>query len=319
MDAFTDKRSESVFSLGEIALIELIKRWLGDISPCTPFGIGDDCAVLEPSNKPQLVTTDPVIFGTHVDANVSGRAAGKKLLNRNLSDIAAMGGCPRAAVLSLALPAETSITWLRDFYRGIASTARQHGVKIVGGDITDAHACFFGAFLTLHGEAASERVVTRQGARAGDLIYVTGRLGGSRIRHHYSFTPRLAEGAWLAAQPAVRAMIDLSDGLAKDILSITPVGVKPALFGERIPISNNARRWAKGTGLSPLHHALSDGEDFELLFVVDYRADQSALQRNWKKNFQKLPLTCIGHFSSPPHLPAGTIRLEKFHGYEHLR
>ena len=172
----------------------------------------------------------------------SRRAAGAKLLKRNLSDIAAMGGRPGSAVLSLALAPATSVRWLREFYLGLAACARSHGVKIVGGDITQAPAGFFGAFLTLHGEATGPRVLTRTGARAGDTIFVTGRLGGSRLGHHYKFTPRLREGAWLAAQPEVMAMMDISDGIAKDIWALTPAGLIASINPADIPVSAAASR-----------------------------------------------------------------------------
>ena len=229
MKIFTPLRAESVVSLGEERLIVEIKRWLGAASPRAPFGIGDDCAVVPSTGRPMLITTDPVIYGQHFDDAVPARAVGAKLLKRNLSDIAAMGGRPVAAVLSLALAADTNVAWLRDFYLGLAAAARAYRVNIVGGDITQGPAGFFGAFLTLHGEAVGARVVTRGGAMPGDRIYVTGKLGGSLRGHHYKFTPRLAEGAWLAKRPEVCAMMDVSDGLAKDLDALTPDGLAPAV------------------------------------------------------------------------------------------
>jgi len=120
MSPFTSSRARSAGAHGERRLIAEIRRWLGDASPASPFGIGDDCAVIPPTRRHQLVTTDPVIFGRHFDARVSARAVGAKLLKRNLSDIAAMGGRPVAAVVSLALAPETSVAWLRGFYLGLA-------------------------------------------------------------------------------------------------------------------------------------------------------------------------------------------------------
>ncbi|MEJ1971547.1 MAG: thiamine-phosphate kinase [Lacunisphaera sp.] len=175
------------------------------------------------------------------------RAVGAKLLKRNLSDIAAMGGRPVAAVISLALAPETSVAWLRQFYLGLATTARRFGVKIVGGDVTQGPAKFFGAFLTLHGESTG-RLITRQGARLGDAIFVTGRLGGSLAGHHYRFTPRLAEGQWLARQKNVAAMMDVSDGIAKDIQALTPNGLVAAVSSASLPISTAARALARRSG-----------------------------------------------------------------------
>jgi thiamine-monophosphate kinase len=292
---FTSVPSQRVTALGERRLIARIRRWLGDVCPPAPFGIGDDCAVLPRSKRDLLVTTDPVIAGRHFDATVPARAVGAKLLKRNLSDIAAMGGSPRTAVVSLALAPATSIAWLRAFHHGLADCARAHGVKVVGGDVTQAPEGFFGAFLTLHGEASAKRVITRQGARAGDELYVTGSLGGSRLGHHFAFEPRLREGAWLAGRPEVRAMMDLSDGLAKDLHELVPHPLAAELAIEDIPIAAAARRLARRTGGSPVEHALGDGEDYELLVAVDGRRPTTDLLRRWRRRFPDVPLTRIGH------------------------
>lgn len=321
MKLFTAQRRHSVLALGEQRLIVAIRGWLGDASPRAPFGIGDDCAVVPSSGRPMLITTDPVIHGQHFDDTVPARAVGAKLLKRNLSDIAAMGGRPVAAVLSLALAPETDARWLRDFYRGLAAAARTFRVRIVGGDITQGPRGFFGAFLTLHGEAAGPRAVTRSGARAGDALYVTGSLGGSLLGHHYKFTPRLTEGAWLAQRTEVRAMMDLSDGLAKDLGSLTPRGLAPALCGPAVPISRAAQRRAAQTGAAPLAHALSDGEDYELLIVVARDADRAAFERAWRTRFPSVPLSHIGGFvrAADRAALAGAVNLRDYNGYEHLR
>jgi thiamine-monophosphate kinase len=316
MNPFTRQPSRSVGARGEQRLLGDIRRWLGAASPAAPFGIGDDCAVIPPARRHQLVTTDPVIHGRHFDDTVPAPAVGAKLLKRNLSDIAAMGGRPVAAVVSLALAPETSTAWLRGFYRGLAAAARRHGVKIVGGDITQAPRGFFGAFLTLHGESAGPRVVTRRGARAGDHLFVTGPLGGSRAGHHYRFTPRLAEGAWLAAQPEVVAMMDVSDGVAKDVQSLTPRGLVASVDPALIPVSAAARTAARRSGRPAWVHALTDGEDYELLVVVAARTDPDAFARRWSRRF-RTPLHRLGRFArqaAPGHVNWRTV-----HGYEHLR
>ena len=309
MHPFTRKRARSVAAWGEEKLITEIRRWLGAASPRAPFGIGDDCAVLPSSRRRQLITVDPVIYGRHFDDRVSPRAVGEKLLKRNLSDIAAMGGRPVAAVLALTLDATTDRQWLEQFYRGLARCARTYGVAIVGGDVAQANGVV-AASLTLLGEATGKRVVTRTGARIGDWIYVTGVLGGSLATgHHFKFTPRLQEGAWLARRPEVRAMMDVSDGLAKDLHALTPIGAAPALQPEALP-----RRQS-----FDVRRALADGEDYELVFALARRADRAAFARRWARAFSRTRLTCIGQFVRAGELPADALNLADYHGYEHLR
>ncbi len=318
MHPFTRRPADSVSALGETRLIARIRHWLGDVSPPPPFGIGDDCAVLPPNARRQLITTDPVVYRRHFDDTVPPRRVGEMLLKRNLSDLAAMGARPTAAVVALALDPRVRTRWLEQFYRGLAAAARRFRVPVVGGDVAQGDG-FLGAFLTLFGEAAGPRVIARAGARPGDWIYVTGVLGGSRLGHHWRFTPRLAEGAWLARRREVRAMMDVSDGLAKDLHDLTPPGARPALTAAAIPVSADARAWARRTGRPPLHHALCDGEDYELVFAVTGRADRAALERAWRRAFPRLRLTCIGRFAAEGNLPPGSLTLEKFHGYEHLQ
>jgi thiamine-monophosphate kinase len=312
---FTATTAGSVTALGELRLIAAIRRWLGSATPPSPFGIGDDCAVLPPSRHPQLVTVDPVVYGEHFDDTIPPRAVAAKLLKRNLSDIAAMGGTPRAAVVALALDPKVSTRWLEQFYRGIAASARRYGVPIAGGDITRQQGGL-SATLTLIGEARGPRVLTRNGAKIGDWIYVTGTLGGSILGHHHRFTPRLDEGAWLARRSEARSLMDLSDGLAKDLHALTPENTAPSLSSSAIPISAAARTLAKRDGRTALAHALSDGEDFELLFTIGARADRVKFEAAWRKKFSTR-LTCIGRFTRT--LEASALNLGDFHGYEHLR
>ncbi|HSY53378.1 MAG TPA: thiamine-phosphate kinase [Opitutaceae bacterium] len=318
MSPFAKNKSGSVASLGERALLEKIRRWLGEVSPPTPFGIGDDCAVLPAAKGRQLITTDPVIYGRHFDDAVPPAAVGAKLLKRNLSDLAAMGASPTVAVLALTLDPRVSLRWLEQFYHGLATAARRWHVRIVGGDLTQAEN-FVGAYLTLLGEATGPRVVTRTGARVGDAIYVTGELGGSRLGQHWRFTPRLAEGAWLARQSAVRSMMDVSDGLAKDLRSLTPPGTEPMIDAATVPGSAAARRLAAQTKKSPLHHALSDGEDYELVFTLAKAADYTAFEKTWHRAFPRTRLTRIGQFMRAGKRPAHALNLDDYHGYEHLK
>lgn len=317
MTPFSHRKSDTVVSLGEERLITLIRRWLGDVSPPAPLGIGDDCAILPASKRAQAITVDPVIYGRHFDDSIPARSVGAKLLKRNLSDLAAMGAKPRAAVVALTLDPRTRTDWLENFYRGLAACAHTYGVTIVGGDIAQADHVL-AASLTLVGEATGPRMLTRAGARIGDWIYVTGALGGSLLGKHHRFVPRLAEGAWLAARPEVRAMLDVSDGLAKDLHALTPRNAQPALIAAQIPISAAARKLALNSKRPALDHALGDGEDFELVFALRKSTDRARFERRWQRRFHR-PLHCVGYFTPEGKLPADAIDLNVHHGYEHLR
>ena len=308
MHPFTHRRAETVAALGETGLIAGIRRWLGAASPRAPYGIGDDCAVLPTARGKQLITVDSVIFGVHFDEAVTPRAAGAKLLKRNLSDIAAMGGTPRAAVVALALDPRVKTKWLEEFYRGLAAVSREYRTPIVGGDVARLDGAAM-ASLTLVGEAPA-RVITRSGARAGDWIFVTGRLGGSLASgHHWKFTPRLVEGAWLAGRPEVRAMMDVSDGLGKDLIALTPPGAEAALDAAALPCRPG----------SDLAAALGDGEDYELLVAVAGHTKPAAFLKTWRRAFSRTRLSCIGRFVKLSRRPEGTLDLNSYRGYEHLR
>lgn len=309
MSPFSRNHAETVAALGEEKLLTAIQRWLGPVSPRRPFGIGDDCAVLAGTPRRQLLTVDPVVYGRHFDDTVPARAVGAKLLKRNLSDLAAMGGRPTAAVLALSLDARTSLRWLEEFYRGLAATARKHRVAIVGGDVVQAESGL-AATLTLLGEATGPRILTRRGARIGDHICVTGTLGGSlQSGHHYRFTPRLAEGAWLARRREVRAMMDVSDGLAKDLHALTPPAARPSIPAAAVP----RRRGC------PIEAALTDGEDYELLFVLGRETDPKIFARKWRQAFPRTPLTCLGRFVPATRADPDALDFQRYHGYEHLR
>lgn len=283
------KRGRSSEHLDETRLIERIRRWLGDASPAAPEGIGDDCAVVRAS-KSQLITVDPVVAGIHYSDKTPAAAIAAKLLKRNLSDIAAMGGTPRHAVISIALPPRHSLKWLQNFFRGLARCARRYHVQIVGGDCTATSGPFV-ASLTLLGDAP-RRPLTRTTARAGDRLYVTGTLGGSLLGRHLRFEPRLSEGQWLAAQPHVHAAVDLSDGLGKDLGAILSPGSMAVVDTNALPASTAAKKLARTTARDLLDCVLNDGEDYELLFASS-TGHHEHLTSQWRKRFAT-PLTCIG-------------------------
>jgi thiamine-monophosphate kinase len=148
------------------------------------------------------------------------------------------------------------------------------------------------------------------GGQVGDWIYVTGRLGNSLQKgHHFRFAPRLQEGAWLARRPEVRAMMDVSDGLAKDLHALTPRGAVPAIDADALPRRPGA----------DVRAALTDGEDYELLFAVAARTDRTAFGQAWTRRFPRTRLTCIGNFCRPTAVPPTAVKLAGYHGYEHLR
>jgi thiamine-monophosphate kinase len=322
MSPFTANAAQSLAALGERRLIVRIREWLGPASAPAPRGIGDDCAVLPAAptlrfpapaasistgGSPalfRLATTDSVLFGRHFDASVSPRAAGAKLIKRNLSDIAAMGGIPTDALLSLVCGRDLAVSWLEEFFRGIADTCLHYNVELAGGDCAEATPGFFCATLALTGFA--EKPLLRTGARPGDTLLVTGTLGGSLSGKHFEFSPRLAEGRWLAARPEIRAGMDITDGLAKDIPSLLPCACDALLDANRIPISAAAQRLSASTvssgvspesaakrSLTPLAHALGDGEDYELLVAAD-TASLALLLADWQREFPDLSLTPIG-------------------------
>jgi thiamine-monophosphate kinase len=317
-------RTATLASLGETRLIQAIQDWLGTANPPPPHGIGDDCAVLPPRRARQLVTVDPVIAGRHFDDSVPATAVAAKLLKRNLSDIASMGGRPHSAVIALAAPPTLAVAWLRDFYRGLAACARAHGVHIVGGDCAQTSGPF-SAFLTLFGDAPA-RPLTRTAARPGDLLFVTGSLGGSILGKHTAFRPRLDEGRWLAGRREVHAAIDLSDGLGKDLPALIPDGCEAVIDPRALPVSAAARKLARRSGRDPLDCVLNDGEDYELLFAVAPRCVEDFIIA-WHRA-HTTPLSCIGRIlrnasDEPtgralrfdPALPAGVVT----QGYEHFR
>lgn len=256
--------------------------------------MGDDCAVFEPlSGCSQILTTDSVSYGQHFDASVSPEEAGAKLIKRNLSDIAAMGGRPGPALLNLLCGPDLSLAWLERFVAGIRSTCLHYGVTIVGGDVSELAPGQFTASLSLIGTTSAAPKL-RSTAGEGDLIYVTGTLGGSILSKHYAFEPRLKEGQWLALRPECTAMMDLTDGLGKDLAALIPQDCAASIEIDHLPISADAKKVAQQSGEDPAQHAFSDGEDYELLFTLSAKADVGTFESEWRQAFPNLPIRRIG-------------------------
>lgn len=313
----------TIANQGESRVILDLKKWLGSITPETPYGMGDDCAVLKPSTgQKQIITTDSVSFGQHFDASISPEDAGAKLIKRNLSDIAAMGGQPGPALLNLLCGPDLSMVWLERFVSGIRDTCQRYGVTIVGGDLSELEPGQFTASLSLIGTTLVAPKL-RSTAGEGDLVYVTGTLGGSILGKHSAFEPRLEEGQWLARRSECSAMMDLTDGLGKDLAALLPKDCTAAIGVDLLPVSEDAHRMAQESGKSAAQHAFTDGEDYELLFTLSARSDAEAFERDWRQAFPSLPLQRIGRIQASaggaPYLDAATgAALDWTSGFEHF-
>lgn len=288
MCIFEQQPNSTIASLGEVELIQRIEKWLGDVSPESPEGMGDDCAVLDcESNKKQLITTDSLSYGQHFDSSIRAEDAGAKLIKRNLSDIAAMGGTPGPALLNLLCGPDLSIEWLERFIQGIRQTCEHYGVKIAGGDVSGLREGQFSAVLTQTGYTAEP--ILRRGAKEGDTIYVTGSLGGSILKKHYAFEPRIAEGRWLADSNVCSSMMDLTDGLAKDLPELIPENCAAWIDLLAIPLSDDSIQ-IEG---DPLEHAFCDGEDYELIFTIKGSVENERFEQSWQTQFPETPLSMI--------------------------
>ncbi|MBI3990136.1 MAG: thiamine-phosphate kinase [candidate division NC10 bacterium] len=295
-------------AIGEFGLIDRIRKGGLAVAPGVLVGIGDDAAILEPSPGNLLVaTTDLLIEGVHFRTEfASPYAIGRKAMAVNVSDIAAMGGIPRHALIALAIPQEVPVEFIEDFYRGLREEGARDQIAIVGGD-TSSSPSGLALFLALLGEVERDRYLTRGGAKAGDNIWVTGRLGASAawlaaleagfrvagegsgvitgpgierlaaeerealveaIQAHLFPTPRVKEGRALTMAGVVSAMIDISDGLASDLGHIlTESGVSAKVYRERLPLHPATAVVGRLLGQDPWVYAIQGGEDYELLFT----------------------------------------------------
>lgn len=252
-------------------------------------GPGDDCAVVRTigMRELQLLKTDCVVEGIHYLPEDAPSRVGWKALCRALSDIGAMGGEPLYALITIFTPPTAKVEYWRELYRGLGKAAKRFGVGIVGGETSRAKQC--AVAVSLVGRVETGRLLTRSGGKPGDLLFVTGTLGGSIGGKHLDFTPRIAEGRWLGAHGSIRAMMDLSDGLATDLPRLA------AASKCGFEIDNSALPKTRGCDVE---RALTDGEDYELLMAVaPLQADR--LTRAWKDMFPKLKLTEIGRLTEP--------------------
>ncbi|MGZ8433063.1 MAG: thiamine-phosphate kinase [Candidatus Binatia bacterium] len=269
--------------LGEFGLIDRIRRMVS-VGRGVRLGIGDDAAWVDHPQGSSLITADLLIEGIHFDLRWTSLAdLGYKSLAVNLSDIAAMGGVPAYAMLSLGIPAHFDSKQLDELYRGINGLAKKHGVTVVGGDTNLADSLLISVCVVGH---PPSKPIRRSGAHVGDDIYVTGTLGDAALglallrrkrlrqspamaqlrKRHHRPTPRLAAAALLAERNLPTAMIDISDGLIQDLGHICQAShVGATIQQDKLPLSNAYRALAGKIGM---RCAMSGGEDYELLFCV---------------------------------------------------
>lgn len=246
-------------------------------------GTGDDAAVLKyTKDKYLLLTCDLTVEDVHFDGKAAPEDIGWKALCRNISDIAAMGGVPKHALVAMAAKPGSSVRFLDGIVRGMARAARIFGVNIVGGDMSRSEKLVIDVSLT--GEVEKKNLVLRSGAKPGDVVFVTGGVGGSLKGKHLSFMPRLREARELVRRFKLSSMIDVSDGLEIDMwrtLQASSVGCR--LYQTAIPLSKDA---------DSFESAIQDGEDFELLFTMRPAEARRFLNASGLKT--KTPVTMIG-------------------------
>ena len=272
---------KSLRDIGEDALIRRILRGFPG-GPRLVVGPGDDCAVVDLGRGPlRLLKTDALVEGVHFLPETPAEKVGWKSVARVLSDFAAMGGAPEHVLVTVAVDAGRPLAWMDGLYRGIRKCLSRHGGVLAGGETCRLPT---GAVISVAGEGRVGRreLVLRSGGKPGDLLLVTGRLGGSIAGKHLSFTPRLAEAAWLVRELRPSAMMDLSDGLAKDLPRLAEASGCGFELGE-LPTNPGCTR----------EQALADGEDYELLLSVSPRRWRAA-SAAWSAAFPRLPLTVIG-------------------------
>ncbi len=251
-------------------------------------GPGDDCAVIDPGpNHPtlQLLKTDAIVGQVHFLKDTPARAVGWKAAARVVSDLAAMGGHPERFLITLALPPETEVEWVEDLYRGIGDCLRTFGAVVAGGETSRVpHGSAPVISLAATGSVRRENLVLRSTAKPGQTLLVTGTLGGSSAGKHLNFIPCIKQTDWLVSNFKPTAMMDISDGLAKDLPRLAAAsGCGFVLDCGSLPCSPGCNE----------EQALGDGEDYEMLMALE--TDQvSDLLHAWGKAFPELPLTVIG-------------------------
>jgi len=270
------------------------------------IGAGDDCAVVKfPGAKNWLLLkTDCVVEEVHFTKETNARAVGWKAMMRAFSDFAAMSGIPEFALITLAAAGKKE-SWVGELYRGLNRAAARFDVAIVGGETSETAGPTV-IVVSVAGFVERHRCLLRSNGKANDDLFVTGELGGSVRGRHLRFVARIDEARWLTANFKVHAMMDLSDGLGTDLPRLARASkLGFTIDQDALPISRGCT----------VQQAISDGEDYELLFAISPR-DRTRLEKFWRKKFPKLPLTRIGKLNrqsaiSDQHLPCGYVHFSQ--------
>lgn len=270
-------------------------------------GVGDDCAIIRTHDpgKFLVLKTDCVVEGMHFLRGTKSFDVGWKAMMRPLSDFAAASAVPCFALITLVIPENRQANWVKELYRGLRQAARHFKVIIVGGETSNTPGPVV-ISVSVIGIVESTRAITRRGGIPGDDLFVTGRLGGALNEKHLKFIPRIPESRWLTENFDIHAMMDLSDGLGADLPRLaraSKVGFKIEL--ENLPVTQDAT----------IDDAISEGEDYELLFAISPR-DRTRLERMWRRDFPKLALTRIGSLNRKSQtanrkLPRGYVHFQK--------
>jgi|TARA_B110000240_G_C13450957_1_gene432484 thiamine-monophosphate kinase len=341
------REMKNLKQLGEFGLIEHLSSKFNTYSKRVKKGIGDDCAVFSTlSNTSQLISTDALIESIHFDLKtISPKQLGFKAMSVNISDIAAMGGTPYLAVISLGLPKTTSIKFIDKLYSGLKKSCDLYNIQLVGGDTIASPKHLF-INICILGEAVKNRVFYRKGARPGDQIFVTGNLGDSAmglkllrsknksfaskkhsdtlVKKHLEPTPRIKEARLLAkSNVKVTSMIDISDGLEQDLAHLcTTEKIGATLYEKNLPFSEALRNACLEKEYNPTDWILQGGEDYELLFTITPR-DVKKLNRLFTKT--DIPISHIGEITNIPKKiqlkkkTGKTIFLKMTKGFDHFK
>ena len=297
--------TRSLRELGEDRLLAQILPQLKRNSRVVA-GAGDDCGVVKFRGAKEwlLLKSDCVVEGIHFVTGNDARAVGWKAMMRALSDFAAMSGVPQFALITLVIAGKKRVMWVRDLYRGLNQAARYFDVAIIGGETSDTDGPSV-IVVNIAGFIEADRCILRSGGKANDDLFVTGKLGGSIRRRHLNFVARIEEARWLTANFKVHAMMDLSDGLGADLPRLA--------LASRLGFSIDERALPVSRG-STVQQAISDGEDYELLFAIS-RRDRARLEGMWRRKFPKLGLTRIGCLHQKSKIKRQTF----LRGYVHFR